>query len=344
MRGLARAGVALALLAVVLPVWATGPAEERATPRASTTGAGPFPVTIEHAFGTTVIEAAPERVVAWGWGAADAAIALGVIPVAIPFQGYGGDEQGVLPWIRQRLQADGEEIPAVLPDSSDPPFEAIAAARPDAIIAPYSGITGEHYDLLTQIAPTVAYPDQPWATPWRENIRIVGRALGKAQEAESILADIDAQIAGRADAHPGLAGKSVALVWDVGSTFYVYKPADARVEFTEDLGMVSAQSVRDLASGEATFYYTLSHERLAELSSDVLVSYASTQEESDAFLKSDYAQLMEQVRVGAVAEVVGTEFIASVSPPTALSLTWGLDTYVGLLADAAKARDAHAQH
>ena len=41
-----------------------------------------------------------------------------------------------------------------------------------------------------------------------------------------------------------------------------------------------------------------------------------------------------------MAEVVGTEFIAAVSPPTALSLTWGLDEYVAALAEAAQAADA----
>jgi iron complex transport system substrate-binding protein len=37
-----------------------------------------------------------------------------------------------------------------------------------------------------------------------------------------------------------------------------------------------------------------------------------------------------------VAEVNGTELIAAVSPPTALSLTWGLDDYVEALSAAAK--------
>jgi iron complex transport system substrate-binding protein len=37
-----------------------------------------------------------------------------------------------------------------------------------------------------------------------------------------------------------------------------------------------------------------------------------------------------------VTSVVGTEFIASVSPPTALSLTWGLDEYVQVLSATAK--------
>jgi iron complex transport system substrate-binding protein len=73
------------------------------------------------------------------------------------------------------------------------------------------------------------------------------------------------------------------------------------------------------------------------LPSDILVSYADTQETSDAFLASDQARLLEQVQRGSVAEVIGTEFIASVSPPTALSLTWGLDEYVAILSEAAQA-------
>ncbi len=145
--------------------------------------AAAFPVTIPHAFGQTTIEAPPTRVVAWGWGSADAAIVLGVIPVAIPFQSYGGDAKGVLPWIAQALEADGVPTPTVLPDSEEPPYEEIAAAKPDVILAPYSGVTKEQYDLLSAIAPTVAYPGEAWATPWRETIRIVGTALGKDAEA-----------------------------------------------------------------------------------------------------------------------------------------------------------------
>lgn len=299
-----------------------------------------FPVTIAHAFGETVVPDEPQRVVAWGWASADAAIALGVTPVAIPFQAYGGDENGVLPWIRSALDERGEEIPTVLPDVAEPPFEAIAEARPDLIVAVYSGITESDYELLSEIAPTVAYPDQPWATPWRDTIRIVGEALGRSDAAGELLDDIAERIATAGAEHPELAGTSVAMVWDTGDTFYVYEPADPRVAFTEDLGMETAPSVRELSTGESTFFFTLSHERLGELTSDVLVTYADSPESSQSFLDSTPAQLMDQVRRGAVAEVIGTEFIAAVSPPTALSLLWGLDEYVEILAEAA--RVAHA--
>lgn len=296
---------------------------------------GAFPVTLEHAFGSTTIESAPTRVVAWGWGSADDAIALGVVPVAIPFQEYGGDEDGVLPWIAEALEEKQLTTPTVLPNSTEPPYEEIALAAPDVILAGYSGITEEQYDLLSEIAPVVAYPGEPWATDWRELITLTGTALGRTAEATTLLADIDAEIAGQAAAHPEFAGKSIALTSDSGGTFYVYKKEDPRVAFTLDLGFASAPSVDALATGEASFYYTLSHERLGELDSDVLVNFGSTREESDAFLSAGYARAMPQVAAGRVASPVGAAFIASVSPPTALSLPWGIDDYVALLSAAA---------
>ncbi len=299
--------------------------------------AGAFPVTIEHALGTAEIPERPERVVTWGWGSTDVGHALGVVPVAMPHQAYGGDTDGVLPWIRERVAADGAELPEVVPQSEEAPIEAIAAARPDVILAVYAGLTQAEHDLLFEIAPVVAYPDQPWATPWREAIELVGEALGRSEEAGALLDEIDGELGARAEAHRELAGKIVAGVWDTGDTFYVYKPADARVGFMLDLGLEGAPSVEELAEGGESVYYTLSHERAAELSSDVLVAYADTQDGMDAFLASPAAQAMAQVREGRVAPVVGSELVAAVSPPTARSLTWGLDEYVEILAAAARA-------
>lgn len=334
----------LGVLCAALAVAACG-GEDDAAAGEGTTSAPPaasasFPVTVEHAFGETTITGAPTRVAAWGWGSADAAIALDVVPVAIPFQSYGGDAEGVLPWIREALEARGAPVPTVLPDSAEePPYEEIAAAEPDLILAVYSGITKEQYELLSAIAPTVAYPGEPWATPWKETISIVGTALGKEAEAAALLEDIDARLAEQADAHPELAGKSVAMVWDAAGTFYVYKKADPRVEATLALGLTSAPSVDELANGDETFYYTLSYERLDEVTSDILVSFADTEKLSRAFLTSSHGRTMRQVKDGTVAEVVGPEFVAAVSPPTALSLTWGLEEYTDILAAAAAKAD-----
>jgi iron complex transport system substrate-binding protein len=312
----------------------TAAADNAAAPATDAAASGSFPVTIEHAFGETTIDEQPTRVVTWGWGSADDAIALGVIPVAMPFQSYAGDENGVLPWIYDALE--NTEMPRVLPDTQEPPYEDIAAAAPDVILAAYSGITEPEYDLLSEIAPVVAYPGDAWATPWRDLIEITGTALGKSAEASALLASIDTEIAEQASAHPEFAGKTIALTSAGAATFYVYKKEDPRVDFTLDLGFVSAPAVDELATDEASFYYTLSFEQLDQLDSDLLVNFGTTQEESDAFLAASYAQAMPQVQAGTVASAVGAAFISSVSPPTGLSLSWGLDDYVALLAAAVK--------
>ncbi|CAD5990788.1 ABC transporter substrate-binding protein [Agreia sp. COWG] len=158
----------------------------------STAAASADAVTIDHAFGETTVPANPKNVVTLGWGSTDAAIALGVIPVAIPFDSYAGDKNGVLPWVSDAIDKAGATMPTILPDSPDePPYEAIAAADPDVILAVYSGITEEQYKKLSEIAPTVAYPDQAWSTPWRDVVTTVGTALGKSDQAKTVLADID---------------------------------------------------------------------------------------------------------------------------------------------------------
>jgi iron-siderophore transport system substrate-binding protein len=326
--------LAAAAAALALAGCASAAPEENGSSAASD---GTFPVTVEHAFGETEIPAAPERVATWGWGSAEAALALGVVPVAIAQQTYGANEDGVLPWVAEKLDELGEETPAILTDDGEaPPYEEIVEAAPDVILAPYSGITEEQYELLSEIAPTVAYPDEPWTTPWREVVTTVGTALGMADEAQGVLDDLDAELAAQAEAHPELDGLTVAAVWDVAGTFYVYTPEDSRVEFLSSLGLEDAPAVAELANGDSPFYYTLSYEQLDQLDSDLVISYHDTQEEADAFLASAPIQAIPAVARGQVAQVVGTELIAAVSPPTALSLTYGLDELVASLSAAAQ--------
>jgi iron complex transport system substrate-binding protein len=329
---------ASALTAALVLAGCAGSAPESTSTAAAGEGDGQ-PVAIEHAFGETTVPADPQRVVTLGWGSTDAAIALGTIPVAIPFDSYAGDENGVLPWVADALDKAGVETPTVLPDSPDePPYEAIAEADPDVILAVYSGITEEQYETLSQIAPTVAYPGEAWSTPWRDVVTTVGKALGKSAQADEVLAGIDAQLADAAAAHPEFEGKSIAAVWDTAGTFYVYKKEDPRVEFMLDLGFVNAPSVDALANGDSTFYYTLSYEQLDKLDADVVLSYSDTQAEADAFLTAPQTSVIPAVQAGTVAQLVGTDYIAAVSPPTALSLPWGLDQLVDALAAATAAK------
>lgn len=60
--------------------------------------ASSFPVEIEHAYGTTSIEAQPERIVTLFDSNSDAVLALGIAPVGVSAVGYGNvEENGLLP-------------------------------------------------------------------------------------------------------------------------------------------------------------------------------------------------------------------------------------------------------
>jgi iron complex transport system substrate-binding protein len=296
-----------------------------------------FPVTLDHAWGSTTIEAEPLRVVTWGWGNEDAAIALGVIPVGIPFQSYGGGDNGIQTWTEEALKAAGAETPAVLDNSDQPPFEQIAALAPDLIIAAYSGITEEQYRLFSAIAPTIAYSGDAWSTPWQDVTRTVGRALGKADEAEALVAETTAWLTSEIATHPEFEGITFASANDYDGSMAVYAALDARMKFLTDLGLTLDPSVTELAPDDGQFYYPLSYELFDQLKGDIFVTYYEEQKALDDWLATPQAQTYPPIVNGGLAALVGTENVAAVSPPTVLSLRWGFPTYLKVLSDAAKA-------
>ncbi|MEZ5252074.1 MAG: ABC transporter substrate-binding protein [Ilumatobacteraceae bacterium] len=112
-----------------------------------------FPVTIEHKYGETTIEAEPMRVVSVGFGEHDNLLAIGVVPVAVR-DWYGEQPYATWPWAQDEL---GDATPEVL-SSTELNFEQIAALEPDLILGIASGMTDSDYATLSAIAPTVAQP------------------------------------------------------------------------------------------------------------------------------------------------------------------------------------------
>src|SRR5690606_14890491 len=102
-----------------------------------------------------------------------------------------------------------------------------------------------------EIAPTVAYPEGPWATPWRDVIDIVARSLGREEAGQQVLADIDAFFAEQDEAHPEFDGVTVAAVWDGDGTMSVYTSLDPRVSMLTELGFEVAPAVDALDTDSA---------------------------------------------------------------------------------------------
>lgn len=335
--------VTLAALAIGGSLILSGCAGSTGTPSVGSSPSAPgdasaFPVTFDHIYGETTIEAAPQRIATWGWGATDAVLALGIVPVAIASMDYGGGDDRLTPWVAEAIDELGGEKPVILDNATyELSVEELLAADPDVLIASYSGLTQEEYDAVTKAGiPVVAPEEALWSTPWRDVITDTGKALGLEPEAEEIVSSLEAEVSDAAAAHPEFQGTSIAYVDDDVDTTYLYLPADPRVEILEDLGFVSPESVTALDTGEGTFYTTVSAENLDAIDAQVLFTQAEEQATLDEFLSSDRGRLIPAVAKGAVAEIVGEENVAAVSP-TALSLPWLLPTMVDQLAAATAA-------
>lgn len=299
-----------------------------------------FPVTLSSPLGDAVIEEKPERVATWGWSTQDAVLALGVVPVAMPANVYGGNDDGILPWDADKIAELGGESPTLLKgtESGDPNVEEFVAAKPDVILAPYSGLTQEQFDALSQIAPVVAYPDKPWATTWQDQTTIVGKALGMGDEAAQLVKDTNDKVAALAADNPVLQGKT--FVYGANNqpeVFNIYRDTDPRVQLLTELGMVVAPSVAEIdPATDENYFFPVAFENLNAVTSDVLVAYFGSQEEADAFVADPLVAAMPQVKAKAFAPIVGESFVMASSAPTVLSIPWMLDQYVPQLAAAAE--------
>jgi iron complex transport system substrate-binding protein len=131
---------------------------------------------------------------------------------------FGDDGDGLLPWVSERLEELDAETPVLFDETDGIDFEAVADTEPDVILAGYSGLTQEDYDTLSDIAPVVAYPEAPWATPWREMIEVNAAGMGMEEEGDELVADLEAEIADAVAEHPQLEGKSTMFLTHVDTT------------------------------------------------------------------------------------------------------------------------------
>src|SRR6478609_4724036 len=148
--------------------------------------------------------AASERIATWGWGATDAVLALGIVPVAISSMDYGGGEDRITPWVEDAIEELGGDAPAILDNATyELSVEELLGADPDVLIAPYSGLTQEEYDAVTKAGiPVVAPEEALWSTPWRDVITETGKALGLEPEAAQLVTTLDGLVEDAAAQHP----------------------------------------------------------------------------------------------------------------------------------------------
>jgi len=337
--------VAATAAALLLTACATGGTDDAGGgTTTSGTGSDVFPVTLTSAFGDTTIESEPTAVATVNWGNHDVPIALGIVPVGFAGSTYGDDDaDGVLPWTYEALEAldaTGDALPVLFDETDGIPFEAVNNTAPDVVLAAYSGLTEEDWTTLSQIAPTVSWPEFAWGTNWKDMALVNGEALGRKAQAQELVDDVLAQIDDALAARPDVEGKTVAFTWiDPAdpSTIGVYTPLDARVQLLEDLGLRTAPSVVELAGGTDQFFVNLASEQADTLADvDVLATYGD--DTTLAWLQAD--PLLSKIPAVARGSVVvvpdGAPLASATSGPTVLSVPWALDAYLDLFQTAAE--------
>lgn len=337
-RPLAVAAATAAALALTLTACAADDAGAGSDESADA-GSGAFPVTIESALGDAVIEAAPERVVTLGWGAGDIAYALGVVPVGVEEDTWGGDADGYQPWLREALEADGAELPQTVQMYPELDVETIVGLEPDLILAPQSGLEQDVFDQLSEFAPVVAYPGEPWQTPIEDQVRIAAEALGVPEKAEEVLDAREAALTEAAAAHPELQGTTFAYVYGgTPGTLSVYLPGDTRVSLLTSLGLELAPSVADLTASEGTFAATLGLENADQLAdADVLFTWFNDETEQQATEAQPLWQQIPAFQRGSYLPMLDPQLGMAVSVASPLSIPWALDAYVPQIAEAVAA-------
>jgi iron complex transport system substrate-binding protein len=278
-------------------------------------------VTITHKFGETTVPANPERVVTVGWSDQDFVLALGVVPVGTRswFENYND-----FPWVKEAT--DGKGVPVIEGDTIN--FEAIAKAEPDVIFAIYETIDEKTYDQLSQIAPTVIqsdeYPDEE--TPWDVQLLTTGEALGKKQQAQGLVDEVNAGIDAAKRAHPEFAGKT--LVADFSSepdAPYLIGAGDPRRTLFDALGFAAQETVGDV-----------SQERLSLLEGDLLFVNGVTKQqlaESPAFQRLNVVREDRTLYAGSDSTLSGA---LTYSGPNAL--LYALDVLTPQLSNALQGR------
>lgn len=305
-----------------------------------TSDAGAYPVTIKHALGTTTITKAPTRIATVAETDQDLLASLGIVPVLVPATSWGGNSRKSTDWFDAAIKKLGKDYPAQYNNADKLPVDEIAKATPDLILATNSGLTADDYAKLSKIAPTVAYPGDPWGTTWQDSLELVGKAVGKTGEAAALKDRTQKQIDDAKAKYPQISGKTATWLYldpTSNATFSVYLPLDNRPRMLNEFGFSTPAFVETLQkANDGKFYADISAEKANTAQADVAVFYVTAPGDVDK-LKSD--KLLGQIpslKSGTYVAAADNTISLTMGVPTTLSIPVAIEKFVPDLAKAAE--------
>nr|WP_231910921.1 iron-siderophore ABC transporter substrate-binding protein [Corynebacterium suranareeae] len=318
--------VAVAGMALGVASCSSTDSSSDASTDAANSADGAFPVSISTKFGDITIESQPERVVALGWGDAEAALEFGVQPVgASDWLAFGGE--GVGPWIESGAYDEAPEIIGTM----EPEFEKIAALEPDLILDVRSSGDQERYDKLSSIAPTIGVPEggDSYLTPRSQQVSMIATALGQAERGEEVNAEYEQLTADIREAHPDWSEKTAAAVSATATSWGAYIKGSNRVDTLLDLGFQENPELAAQDPGDTGFSLDLGEETFTVVDSDLVVGFAIGMTPEEMAEKLPW-QMLEATRDGR-SFVMPREISSAFSLGSPQSTRFALEQLVPLL-------------
>jgi iron complex transport system substrate-binding protein len=323
-----------ALLLLALPAfsYAAGTTEESARTGVTDGAAEGFPVTVEHQFGSATVSVEPKRVVTVGFSEQDPVLATGIAPVAVRYW-FGDYPYAVWPWAQEEL---GDATPEVLEmPYGELDFERIASLTPDLIVATHSGITAEEYSALSAIAPTLVRPEEypAFGVPWQIQTRLVGRAVGRLEQAEAAIETAMETIESVAARNPEFDGAEIVFASPAEGQgqYWVFGPNTPPLRFLTSLGFTFPEELARIVGEQDAAQ--ISSEQVRLLDVDVLVLQVGSEETLERITTDPIVAGLEIVTEGRIVPFVGSTdpLYGALSFSTVLSLPYAAENLEPLL-------------
>ena len=256
--------VALAAAATFSITSCSSSDDSAAAASGTTSSTGQFPRTVDHFRGSTEIPAAPQRIVALDNSFTDAVLLL-----EAPLVGYVDYREPGLPdylgTTRDEFAADAKSVGKV----SNASLEQIAALQPDLIISAEVR-DGKNYEQLSAIAPTIF--TETTGPTWKDNIRLVGKALGKEDLAEQKIGAYEERAAAvGAEINGSASNPVISVVRFAGEpTARLYRTTSFSGIVLADAGLARPQSQGPDPADPDNIMQAVSTELISEAEADVI--------------------------------------------------------------------------
>ncbi|MFC5996713.1 ABC transporter substrate-binding protein [Pseudonocardia hispaniensis] len=322
----------------LMVVACTGRAPGLGSEPAATDGAGPFPVTITHAYGATTIPAMPQRIVALGYG--DVAVANAVdAPIVGAVRNDSGGPN--LPYLRTPLSEEVLGIPADIGGGVN--VEKVASYRPDLILGVSAPMVDDRatYERLSRIAPVVVYEKSLYGSSMHDDARQIGRAIGESEKVEALIAASDATVAALRAELPALTERTYLYGQARGEVLpMVVGEQNASTVFMRSLGLRIPDNFRDAPASAALAPGTVgvSYEQVGRLdSADVLFMTFAGEGDRTTFESNPLVRRLRPVREGTYLPLTLDQAVA-LQAPNVVAVGWLLDQLRPALQQVARPR------